>query len=68
MLPPPGFASRLGDIDLKNREGMDMLRAHARFTPAGRALFDDLEALERAHMAERAAAGLPLAPQEVHLA
>ena len=35
-----------------------MLRAHAQFTPAGKALFDELEALERAHLAERAAQGL----------
>jgi HEXXH motif-containing protein len=64
----PGFEERLSDIDLKNHEGMEMLRAHAQFTPAGRTLFDDLEALERRHMAERAARGLHTDPTEVHLA
>lgn len=64
----PGFETRLSDIDLKNHEGMEMLRAHAQFTPAGRTLFDDLEALERRHLAERAARGLLTDPTEVHLA
>jgi hypothetical protein len=40
------------EIDLKNHEGMEMLRANAQLTPAGRALFDDLEGLERRHLAE----------------
>jgi HEXXH motif-containing protein len=64
----PGFAERLSDIDLKNHEGMQMLRAHAQFTPAGRALFNDLEALERRHLADRAARGLQTEPTEIHLA
>jgi HEXXH motif-containing protein len=64
----PGFAERLSDIDLKNHEGMEMLRAHAQFTPAGRALFDDLEALERRHLTERAASGLQNEPTKIHLA
>jgi HEXXH motif-containing protein len=62
-----GFEGRLSDLDLKNHEGMEMLRAHARFTPPGVALFADLEALERRHLAERAARGLPNIPTEVHL-
>jgi HEXXH motif-containing protein len=64
----PGFDERLSDIDIKNHEGMEMLRGHAQLTPAGRALFDDLEALERRHLAERGARGLPTVPTEVHLA
>ena len=62
------FEQRLSDIDLKNHEGMEMLRAHARFTAAGRALFADLEELERRHMGERAARGLPSTPNAVHVA
>ena len=64
----PGFDRRLSDIDLKNHEGMEMLRAHARFTPPGTALFAELEALERRHLAERTARGLPNTPSEVHVA
>ena len=63
----PGFEARLSDIDLKNHEGMEMLRAHARFTPAGVALFADLEALERRHLAERTARGLSNDPTDAHL-
>jgi HEXXH motif-containing protein len=62
-----GFAARLSDIDLKNHEGMEMLRDHGEFTAAGRALFDDLEALERRHLADRSARGLDNTPTEVHL-
>jgi HEXXH motif-containing protein len=62
-----GFEARLSDIDLKNHEGMEMLRAHGNFTPAGRALFDDLEALERRHLADRDSRGLDNTPTEVHL-
>jgi HEXXH motif-containing protein len=62
-----GFAARMSDIDLKNHEGMEMLRAHGQVTPAGRALFDDLEALERRHLADRSARGLDNTPTEVHL-
>jgi HEXXH motif-containing protein len=64
----PDFERRLSEIDLKNHEGMEMLRAHAQWTDAGRALMDDLEALDGAHMAERAAKGLSLAPTDVHRA
>jgi HEXXH motif-containing protein len=64
----PGFEARLAEIDLKNHEGMDMLRAHAQLTPAGVALFGDLEALERRHLAERSARGLSNVPTDVHLA
>lgn len=64
----PGFEERLSDIDLKNHEGMEMLRAHARFTPTGRALFEDLEALERRHLEDRSARGLKNKPTEIHLA
>src|SRR5690606_29281811 len=49
----PDFERRMSDIDLKNHEGMEMLRANAVFTPAGRAMFDELEQLERRHMSER---------------
>jgi HEXXH motif-containing protein len=61
------FEERMSDIDLKNHEGMEMLRAHAQLTDAGRALFDDLEELERRHMGERAQRGLSTAPVAVHL-
>jgi HEXXH motif-containing protein len=64
----PEFERRLAELDLKNHEGMEMLRAHADFTPAGRAMFDELEVLERRHLAERAARGLDSTPTEVHLA
>lgn len=64
----PEFAARLSDIDLKNHEGMEMLRAHAHFTAAGRALFAELQDLEARHMGERAARGLADTPTEIHLA
>jgi HEXXH motif-containing protein len=64
----PDFDRRMSELDLKNHEGMDMLRAHAHFTPAGRALFDELEALERRHLAERTARGLDNTATEIHLA
>jgi HEXXH motif-containing protein len=63
-----GFERRMSELDLKNHEGMEMLRAHARFTPAGVALFADLEALEGRHLAERSARGLSNVPTEVHVA
>ncbi|MFN8643475.1 MAG: HEXXH motif-containing putative peptide modification protein [Candidatus Binatia bacterium] len=62
------FERRLYDIDLKNHEGMEMLRAHAQLTPSGRAMFDELEALERRHLAEHSARGLDTRPTEIHLA
>ncbi len=63
----PDFEPRMSEIDLKNHEGMEMLRAHARFTEAGIGLFGDLEALEQRHLAERAARGLSNVPTEVHV-
>jgi HEXXH motif-containing protein len=64
----PDFEPRLSELDLKNHEGMEMLRAHADLTAAGRAMFDELEALERRHLADRTARGLDNTPIEVHLA
>jgi HEXXH motif-containing protein len=64
----PDFERRMSEIDLKNHEGMDMLRAHAQLTPAGRAIFDELETLERRHLAERSARGLKNTPTESHVA
>jgi HEXXH motif-containing protein len=64
----PDFEPRMSELDLKNHEGMEMLRAHARFTVSGVALFGDLEALEQRHLAERAARGLSNVPTEVHVA
>ena len=58
----------MAEIDLKNREGMDMLRAHGDFTPAGRAMIEELEALENRHLSERAARGLETTPTEAHVA
>ena len=45
----PDFEKRLAEIDDKNREGMETLRAHARWTPAGRALMGELEKMEARH-------------------
>jgi hypothetical protein len=64
----PDFERRMSELDLKNHEGMEMLRAHAQFTPAGRALFGELEALEQRHLADRTARGLENTPTEIHLA
>jgi HEXXH motif-containing protein len=64
----PDFERRMTEIDLKNHEGLDMLRAHAELTPAGRAVLDDLEALERRHLAEHRARGLDLTPTGSHVA
>jgi HEXXH motif-containing protein len=64
----PDFERRMSELDLRNHEGMNMLRAHAEFTPAGRALFAELEALERRHLADRSARGLETTPTEIHLA
>jgi HEXXH motif-containing protein len=64
----PDFARRMAQLDLKNHEGMEMLRAHAQLTPAGRGLFDELEALEQQHLADRTARGLETTPTEAHLA
>jgi HEXXH motif-containing protein len=64
----PEFERRMSEIDLKNHEGMEMLRAHGEFTPAGRAMIDDLEAVERRHLTERSARGLETMPTDVHLA
>lgn len=63
----PEFERRLSDIDLKNHEGMEMLRANAEPTEAGQALLDELEAIERRHLAERAARGLSNTPVAAHL-
>lgn len=63
----PGFESRLSDIDLKNHEGMEMLRAHAQLTASGAALFADLEALEQRHLADRTARGLSNVATDAHL-
>ncbi len=64
----PDFERRMSEIDLKNHEGMEMLRAHAEFTPPGRQLFEDLESLEASHLGDRAARGLATTPTEIHLA
>ncbi len=64
----PEFERRMSELDLKNHEGMQMLRAHAELTGAGRAMFDELEGLERRHLADRAARGLENTPTEIHLA
>ncbi|MCC6848759.1 MAG: hypothetical protein IT294_09675 [Deltaproteobacteria bacterium] len=61
-----GFDARLADIDLKNHEGMDMLRAHAKLTAPGAVVFGDLEALERRHLAERTERGLSNVATDVH--
>ena len=61
------FARRLTEIDLKNHEGIEMLRAHAQWTPAGAALFAELDALDCAHIGELAAAGADVAPREAHV-
>ena len=63
----PEFAHRLAEIDLKNHEGIQMLRAHAVWTAAGRALLADLDALDRAHMTERSVQGLSTSPTDTHI-
>jgi len=63
----PDFERRMSEIDLKNHEGMEMLRANAQLTPAGRAMMDDLERLERAHLSDRIARGLENTPTSIHL-
>jgi HEXXH motif-containing protein len=63
----PDFERRLAEIDLKNHEGMEMLRQHARWTATGRTLMAELDALDRAHMSERSARGLSTTPDSVHL-
>lgn len=68
MTRAPEFERRLAEIDLKNHEGMQMLRTHAVWTPAGRALFSDLDALDRAHMSERSEQGLSTSPTGAHIA
>ena len=42
----PDFDKRLAEIDEKNSEGLATLREHAQWTKAGRALMDELEAIE----------------------
>lgn len=64
----PDFTRRMAELDLKNHEGMNMLRAHAQLTDAGRAMFAELEALENRHLGDRTAQGLDNTPTEVHLA
>jgi HEXXH motif-containing protein len=64
----PDFERRMTEIDLKNHEGMEMLRANAQLTPVGRALLDELEAIERRHLAEHRARGLDTTPTATHLA
>jgi HEXXH motif-containing protein len=53
----PDFLRRLEDVDGKNREGMEMLRKHAEWTPFGRRLMNGLEAMERRHAEDLAARG-----------
>src|SRR5262249_54460955 len=64
----PDFERRMSEIDLKNLEGMAMLRAHAEFTAAGRALFEELEAGVQRHLADRQARGLESTPTDIHVA
>lgn len=64
----PGFDRRLSELDLKNYEGMQMLRDNAQLTEAGRAMFDELEQLESAHLRDRAARGLAISATDSHLA
>ena len=56
----------MGDYDLKNHEGMEMLRKNAEWTKTGRELFDVLDELDRTHMREREKLGLPTKPTHVH--
>jgi HEXXH motif-containing protein len=45
----PDFAKRLAAVDLKNRQAMETLAAHGRWTAEGRRLFDALDALRVRH-------------------
>lgn len=63
----PDFERRLLEIDLKNREGMDVLRAHARWTSFGENLMRELDELDGRHIAQRSdgeIAGLSAASHE----
>jgi HEXXH motif-containing protein len=62
----PGFEQRADEVDGKNHEAIEMLRAHGKFTEIGRALFEELAALDRQHREERATRGLGDAPTSVH--
>jgi len=63
----PDFLHRMAVLDLKNHEGMEMLRAHADFTSAGRRMFDELETLERRHLAEHPQQALRASLTDIHL-
>ncbi len=49
----PDFAKRLSEIDLKNDQAMATLKAHGRWTPAGKKLFESLEDLQQRHVSGR---------------
>lgn len=52
----PRFRARFAQIVAGNREGMDVLRAHAEPTAAGRALLDELDRWDRHFVATRSTA------------
>jgi HEXXH motif-containing protein len=47
----PDFAKRLSDIDRKNDSAMETLKAHGRWTPVGKRLFEALDGVHRGHAA-----------------
>jgi HEXXH motif-containing protein len=49
----PDFEKRLADIDKKNREAMETLAAHGRWTPAGRKIMEAMTELSVRHAAPR---------------
>lgn len=53
----PEFEKELLEIDLKNRQAMEVLREHADWTPFGRELMAGLEELNSKHLGEREGSG-----------
>lgn len=62
----PTFETRLHKIDGKNLEAMKTLRAHARWTEFGAALFEELKAYNVRHVAEWKKRGVSLRPVDAH--
>lgn len=54
-----GLGRAKDDVDVKNHEAMEMLRANAKWTAQGKAIFDALDRLDRAHVGGRDLAALP---------
>lgn len=62
----PAFEKRLYEIDNKNLEAMKTLRAHARWTEFGTALFEELKVYNVRHVAEWKKRGVSVRPSDAH--